>query len=499
MLLEAPEERIIADDARRRIQIYLVAAAAHVLPPALVECFQLPKETVRRTANASSSADLLCHAPATIWRRLLIGATAPATVTTTSDFGLIRETTFNTAMELGEAIIAALEDEAREVASDIRVRDDGCLLIISQLHMRRQRALGLLHCVACGVFCNGERGLRDHQHIKHTGDYGAAQEAVAIAKGTIVRYTAVGAQLAELWAARAQEAERLKKALPLGLEAARDGDLEALRQLVAGGWCATDVVDRHGSSALHYAAGSGRLDVCKYLMDELGVPAGQVQTKDGRTALHWAARNGWVEVCRWLVEKGISPDVGTRDGTRPLHWAIWQGHLPVCDFLLEANADLHAVNSYGCNAIQWAAQTDTSDGLLACRWLRVRGLDVGVLNTNGHSALHKAAVKGQRAVCEWLLSPDGGRLELAHLAADGDGNTPSLMARLEGHVSLADYLDNVSATLAGSVRASTSPCKQQRGIYDRGATLPRGQRQASEGKPSVVPLDLEPDMPSTQV
>ena len=35
--------------------------------------------------------------------------------------------------------------------------------------------------------------------------------------------------------------------LPAGLEAARDGNLEGLRQLVAGGWCANDVVDRHGS------------------------------------------------------------------------------------------------------------------------------------------------------------------------------------------------------------------------------------------------------------
>ena len=48
----------------------------------------------------------------------------------------------------------------------------------------------------CGAFCHGERGLRDHQHIKHTGNYEDALQAVAAAKGTVVRYSAVGAHLA---------------------------------------------------------------------------------------------------------------------------------------------------------------------------------------------------------------------------------------------------------------------------------------------------------------
>jgi len=213
---------------------------------------------------------------------------------------------------------------------------------------------------------------------------------------------------------------------------------------VAEGWAAADVVDRHGSSALHYAAGSGRLDVCTYLVDELGVPPTQTQPKDGRTALHWAARNGHAPTAEWLIARGVGPDVATHDGTRPLHWAVWQGHLDVCVLLLSAAADLHSRNAYGCNAIQWASQTDSSDGLRVCRWLLDQGLDVGVLNCNGHSALHKAAVKGQAAVCEWLLSPQVG-LGRAHLAADGDGNTPSLMARLEGHHELASYLQSAEA------------------------------------------------------
>lgn len=347
-------ETRLAQHARDRCQALLVRAADIVLPPEISHTFRLPKEVVRPAVCASASGDFMCHAPASAFCRLRVGlaSDAPAVVRTISEYGLPREVTYRSAADLGRAVIAALDDEVRDVTADLRVREDGVLMITSQLHMRRQRALGFLHCAACGAFCHGERGLRDHQHVKHTGSYAAALDAVAAAKGTVVRYSAADAHLAELWAARAAESERQKKALPAGLAAARDGDEATLRELVVRGWSARDVTDRHGSSALHYAAGSGHLRICEYIVDSLGVPAGQAQSKDGRTALHWAARNGWVHICRWLLEKGLDPDVGTHDGTRPLHWAVWQGHLPVCDFLLAAKADLHAVNSYGCNAIQ---------------------------------------------------------------------------------------------------------------------------------------------------
>ena len=437
----AQEERALEAAVRERIHRAVLDAASSVLPPSLAAIWSVPKEAVRRCPTAATAQDLQCHATATAWRRLRVGRPSdePVIVTTVSEYGLERVAAYSTARELANAVVAAMGEDIRALAADVRVREDGCLLITTQLHLRRQRALGKLHCVECGVFCLGERGLRDHQHIKHTGSYSGALDAVALAKGTIVPYSAAGAELSEMWAARAAEAELQKKALPAGLEAARDGDEDTLRALVAGGWDARGVVDRHGSSALHYAAGSGHLSVCLFLVDELGVPAEQTQPRDGRTALHWAARNGHADVCCWLVGKGLDPDVRTRDGTRPLHWAVWQGHLNVCELLLAARADLHATNSFGCNAIQWAAQTDASDGLLVCRWLVRRGLDVTILNCNGHSALHKAAVKGRRAVCEWLLSDEVG-LGAAHLRPDGDGNTPSLMARLEGHAELAEWL-----------------------------------------------------------
>ena len=107
--------------------------------------------------------------------------------------------------------------------------------------------------------------------------------------------------------------------------------------------------------------------------------------------MHWAARNGRLEVCKWLVEQGCAADLPTHDGTTPLHWAVWQGQLAVCKYLVDGGlADVHARNSYGCNAVQWGAQSDVSENSDMCRWLQSVGLDLTLLNHNGHSAVHKA-------------------------------------------------------------------------------------------------------------
>ena len=42
-----------------------------------------------------------------------------------------------------------------------------------------------------------------------------------------------------------------------------------------------------------------------------------------------------------------------------------------------------------------------------CRWLRERGLSFARKQVEGHSALHKAAMRGQEGVLRWMLESDG--------------------------------------------------------------------------------------------
>ena len=157
--------------AQARVQELLLEAARAVCPE-YCGVWAIPKDAVQPSATAGGGGDLECRAPSTVWRKLLAAARgAPVRITTVSEFGVRREAEYASAADLARALVASLPDESRDVVADVRVREDGRLAISTQLHMRRQRAAGLLHCSACGGFFAGRRGLRDHQQIKHRTSY----------------------------------------------------------------------------------------------------------------------------------------------------------------------------------------------------------------------------------------------------------------------------------------------------------------------------------------
>jgi hypothetical protein len=143
--------------------------------------------------------------------------------------------------------------------------------------------------------------------------------------------------------------------LPALLERAKEGDVKGvvgLLEELGGG--AIDVVDRHGSNALSYAAGYGDeqqngVEMVVLLLrhgfpvdgkdralrqteldpaDEKSI--GSVQ----RTPLMWACRNGKLRIARLLVRFGADCRRRTSDGTTCLHWAFWQRQIQTCRFLL---------------------------------------------------------------------------------------------------------------------------------------------------------------------
>ena len=203
--------------------------------------------------------------------------------------------------------------------------------------------------------------------------------------------------------------------------------------------------------------------------------------------MHWAARNGRIAVCDWLIhKKNIDVNIEADDGTVPFHFAVWTNNIPMVKWLVEvAHCDIHKLNSYGCNASQWGALNGDVDML---RLLQSYGLDLGLLNLNGHSAVHKAAVNGRLDACKWLLtgfkiavnmednatqrvcdncgdhqqsSDDnkgccsccgsgesggggGGLMFDIHMKADKSGNTPAMIALNNGHIDTSTWLDNYS-------------------------------------------------------
>ena len=265
-----------------------------------------------------------------------------------------------------------------------------------------------------------------------------------------------------------------------GLVAARDGDLATLLRLMAGGWEVFDggSLDRHGASALDWAAGAGHLECVELLAPQA---EGRVSCRrDGRGPAHWAARHGRTAVLQRLLAwpSGCfgTPNTRTTNGTTMLHLACYGGHVEAAEALLAAGAELGARNAWDCDAGHFAGMGGSVE---ICRWLaEAKGLALDRRQRSGHTALHKAADCGREKAIEYLLghlgkerlalvgacsdaeqavamaegsggtgggarpvtAPDGRQLTAAQMAERREAHLPSTLARNRGFVGCVDLL-----------------------------------------------------------
>lgn len=136
--------------------------------------------------------------------------------------------------------------------------------------------------------------------------------------------------------------QTIRKALgltvdPAWFEAAKKGDLDAVRAYLAKG-TKPDVRDDHDDSALTWAALEGHADVCRVLL-EAGANPNQRQYQ-GATPLMLAADRGRLDVVRLLVEAGA--DVNARHPRQndkgALDLAALGGHRQIVEYLQQAGA-----------------------------------------------------------------------------------------------------------------------------------------------------------------
>ena len=127
-----------------------------------------------------------------------------------------------------------------------------------------------------------------------------------------------------------------------GIVCAKSGNALRLKELLDSGW-ETSTLDKHGSNALHWAAGAGHINILELLISyglsinsanrckapaatlaKHGIAytnAARLERRTGRNALHWAARNGMVDACSWLASRGADVHATTKVRTG--------SHLPV--------------------------------------------------------------------------------------------------------------------------------------------------------------------------
>ena len=176
-------------------------------------------------------------------------------------------------------------------------------------------------------------------------------------------------------------------------------------------------------------------------------------TADGTTALHWAAYRGDADVVDVLIRAGANVTLTNRYGVMPLALACRKGNATVIERLLGAGADPNSTLPEGETALMTAAQAGSAEGV---RRLLAHGADVNAREeTEGQTALMWAAARNRVDVIRALV--DGGadlhaiarrRPAAAQLAAAIDqgnarnqyyvpfveGFTALLYAAREGHI-----------------------------------------------------------------
>uniref|UniRef100_M8BE86 Uncharacterized protein n=1 Tax=Aegilops tauschii TaxID=37682 RepID=M8BE86_AEGTA len=116
-----------------------------------------------------------------------------------------------------------------------------------------------------------------------------------------------------------------------------------------------------GLGALHVAANRGRLEVCRYLVEELQVDVNAVD-KGGRTPLFFAISCKGVGIAKYLLDHGANPNKSCHDGLSPLHEATASGDCETVKLLLAKGAYIDPVAF--CGTPLHCAATQGHDGIL---------------------------------------------------------------------------------------------------------------------------------------
>jgi ankyrin repeat protein len=168
-----------------------------------------------------------------------------------------------------------------------------------------------------------------------------------------------------------------------------DGSIEALQALktaqgdVNGGMGRAKSAS--GCTPLHYAVGSGRLDVVQWLLKEGGATVGDTDAF-GLTALSCAASKGHLDIVIWLLEEGGATIAErTRRGLTVLLCAASKGRLNVVRWLLEkGGATIDEKDEEDNTSLLFAAR---GGSLETVQWLLEHGASLLEKNTQGESAV----------------------------------------------------------------------------------------------------------------
>ncbi|KAG3149663.1 hypothetical protein PI124_g11426 [Phytophthora idaei] len=176
--------------------------------------------------------------------------------------------------------------------------------------------------------------------------------------------------------------------------------------------------NQEGYSALHYAGNGDALDVAKYLLDnEAHIDA---HDQNGKTPLHHCIREGSLLVVNLLVSRGAQIDIKDVDGVTPLTLAIHQRSMNMLQIILNEH---HVVvttkrRDFAASVLLTAVENEIEE---AARLIIEGGYSsVMIRNSDGETPLHRAIVKRNLQLMEFLMRQEPVNSILTALTGYGD-------------------------------------------------------------------------------
>jgi len=288
--------------------------------------------------------------------------------------------------------------------------------------------------------------------------------------------------------------------------AAREGDLESARMLVAAG-ADVNQVTHYGWTALLTATQNRHYALATLLLERGADP--NIANKGGWTPLYLATDNRNIEggdypvrsgdldhldFIKTLLARGANVNARAKDSTETrtiftMQWlyedgaapflrAAQSGDLELMKLLLAHGADPKVPTANNVTALAVAAgigwvqgvtyERSAEDSLEAVKLCLELGIDPNQVDTDGRTALHGAAHKGRNEVVQ-LLVDHGAKLD----ARDG-GSRDTVHGDLVGHGWLpVDYADGLVRVGVQSAIAHTETAALLRKLMvDRGISVP---------------------------
>ncbi|KAJ8364735.1 hypothetical protein SKAU_G00135660 [Synaphobranchus kaupii] len=246
--------------------------------------------------------------------------------------------------------------------------------------------------------------------------------------------------------------------------------------------------------ALVAAASMGYTEIVSYLLDlpekdEEEVERAQINSFDtlwGETALTAAAGRGKLDVCRLLLEQGAAVAQPNRRGIVPLFSTVRQGHWQIVDLLLTHSADVNMADKQGRTPLMMAA----SEGHLGTvEFLLAQGASISLMDKEGLTALSWACLKGHMPVVRSLVERGA-----ATDHADKNGRTPLDLAAFYGDAEVVQFLVDHGAMIEHVDYSGMRPLDRAVGCRNTSVVVALLKKGAKIGPATWAMATSKPDI-----